>query len=223
MRSDLKPWRMICLVAATALVASAAAAGVALAARPEFSTTKVKLTGTSGTTKLVVEGGGVVITCQTSSSDGEVVTKTEVNGIKLTFKACGAGHPVKCAVHSPGETDEIVTNTLKGILGSVKASEAATEAGLLLEPSSGTLIAKLEGTCLVPTTTSLEGSVAGEVAPINRNQTTGKLVLAAVGGVQKIKTIVTTSTVKPRLEAFAEEAAEEMSESIAFGAPLEVT
>ncbi len=229
MRSDIKPLRLLGLSAVVVVVMSFVAAGTASASSPEFvnaakTGVKVSLTGTSGTSKLTTVGQEV--TCATSSSTGEVTTNSgNASNVHVTFSTCtGKKGATSCAAHSTGKTNEIVTNTLKGALGTVKTTEAASGQGLVLSPASGSSFVKIEGTCLSPTTTSVEGSVAGEVSPLNKQQTTGKLVLSAPSGVQAIKSITVAGTVqKPKLEAFTEEAAEESSDSIKFGEALTVT
>jgi hypothetical protein len=152
---------------------------------------------------------GEVITCPTSTSGGEITSEDNINGIVVKFTECKghkSGQKEECAVNStnrePG-SGEIVTNTLKGLLGLVaKPSESTSGVGLLLEPESSAVFVTIAGTAC-STEATVENNVAGEEATIN--QATLSLIIPFIGasGVQKIKSIVVLGkTVKTQLKAF---------------------
>ena len=136
-----------------------------------------------------------------------------------------------CTIKSVGAPHEglVETNTLNALLGSVKAAEASSGVGLLVEPTTGHVLTTLAESpaCETPET-AIEGSIAGEYSPVSKLQTTAKLVFSpttAKGNKPKIKEIVVLSgTVKPKLTAFgALEAAEENTEELVYAENVEVT
>jgi hypothetical protein len=169
---------------------------------------------------------GETITCTADASAGKINGPSTVGNLAVTFTGCiGKSGSSECAAKSPGAKEgTIVTNTLKGEFGEVKASEATTLTGLLLEPASGTEFVTIEGSCLV--TAAVSGSLAGEVSPVGVLSSTGKLVFSGSKGTQKIKEItVLTKVDKPALTAFGGlvSASEATSEALTFGEPLLIT
>jgi hypothetical protein len=186
---------LLAVLAMSAVVTSAASA-----AAPEFKpATKQAFTGTSGA--LTIQNAlGSTVTCSKQVSTGEITSATTVGGVVLTLTGCESPEQGGCKFNSEGAKNlgEIVTNALKGVLGTVKTSEAASGVGLLLEPASGSVWAKIEGTCITDWT--LKGNLAAEVTPIKTLSKTGKLVFAGKDGSQAIRDIVVNGkTEKPGL------------------------
>jgi len=170
---------------------------------------------------------GVTVTCQKDTDKGELWGKESVANVVVTFKECkGKKGTEECKVKSKGATgaEEVVTNTLKGELGEVAAAESATGVGLLLEGESPpvSVFVTLEGTCLPAGGSAVEGSVVGEVTPVNTLQLTDEVIFEVnAAKEQKIKTFERSLAehcgnapaarkcsadfaFKPKLEAFTE-------------------
>ena len=124
-----------------------------------------------------------------------------------------------------GKTGEIVTNPIKGLLGTVKTTEAASGVGLLFEPETGKRFVTFAGTtvpCTIPEATT-NGNVAGEVTPINKLQETIKIVLVGAGHVQNIREIIVLGKkVNPELEAFGSESSETATDLTTFSGKVEI-
>jgi|HubBroStandDraft_2_1064218.scaffolds.fasta_scaffold83013_3 hypothetical protein len=185
---------LVAVLAMSAVVTSAASA-----AAPEFKpATKQVFSGTSGA--LTIQNSATnEITCSKETSTGEITSATTVGGVVLTLTGCESPEQGGCKLTSEGAKNlgEIVTNALKGVLGTVKTSEAASGVGLLLEPASGSVWAKIEG-CITDWT--LEGNLAAEVTPIKTLSKTGKLVFVGKDGHEAIRGIVVGGkTEKPEL------------------------
>jgi hypothetical protein len=184
----------------------------------------ILMLGRSGTAKLVATG--TTITCAKSTAPrGETISDTTVGGMVITFTGCKANKGgEECTVKSTGAAaGSVITKTLKGELGTVKSAEAASEAGLLLSPETGSEITTLEkATCSAET--KVTGSVAAEVTPVNKELTSSKFVFVGTGKSEKIKTIAADngSVKKPLLEAFGGDAAEELSAEITWEEELEI-
>jgi hypothetical protein len=102
--------------------------------------------------------------------------------------------------------------------------KTGTGVGLLLLPVKGATFVELEeNTCTIATAVS--GNVAGELEPVGKSQTTGKLTLAVTGGKQAITDfdLSTGGLVKPKLNAFSTEATQSAAASITFSKATEVT
>jgi hypothetical protein len=82
------------------------------------------------------------VTCTTNTGVGEITSATSAGKIVFTYKGCTASDKgEECVVESPGAREgEIITKTLKGLLGEVALAEANSGVGLLLEPESGSTI-----------------------------------------------------------------------------------
>jgi hypothetical protein len=130
----------------------------------------------------------------------------------------------ECEAKSVGASkEEVVTLTLKGELGTVKTSEAASGVGFLLEPETGKRIVTIEKN-FCGSEELITGSVAGEVLPIGSKQLTSKLNFALTSAEQKIKVIAVLAGLKePLLVAGSEPAALETLEDLEFEEALEVT
>lgn len=222
----MKIARLVGLAFAAVLAVSAVVATAASAALPEFKpSTKQSFTTTSGTSTLA--GGGNEVVCTADSSTGEITGATSVGSVIVKFTGCkssGSGGS-GCAQKSVGAsgTEEIVTTTLNGLLGTVKSAEAASETGLYLAPASGKKFTTLAGTTCTPES-AVTGTIAGEVTPKKVSQTTGKLIFTASNKKEKIKAIgIPTGEVSPELVAFSETATESTSEEVKFTKAVEVT
>jgi hypothetical protein len=191
---------------------------------PVFLGPPVPLTATTGATTLLANGGTETVTCSSGTGSGEVAAAKEIGQLVLHFTGCTSSGATKsgCSVKSIGATAEglISTQTLRGLLGLVLPGSTV---GLLLLPSSGKKVTALAGNgCTVETTVT--GSVAGELSPVGRSQTTGKLVLSTTGGKQNITDIdIEGGLVKPELVAFATTASETASYAISYATAIEVT
>jgi hypothetical protein len=182
-------------------------------------------TATSGANELET-GSTQPIACQSDVATGEVTGEETVGSVMVTFSGCHSTEAGGCTVKGGGAgTGKILSNVLDGELGSVKRSEATSEVGLLLLPTTGTEFTKIEGTCLLSEKTPVDGTVAGEVTPINASSTEGKLIFAGSKGKQEIKAIsVLGTTLKPVLKALGLlESSEASVESLTFAEAIEVT
>ena len=188
---------------------------------------KGKFKSTSGAGVLTV--AGIKVKCKKDKDTGEITGTGTVGKVVVTFEECTSTKEAKeCKTNSPGaKAGEIVTKELKGELGTVAKAEAASEVGLLLEPASGTEFVTLEkNECIIET--KVTGKVAGEVTPVKKLQTTGKLEFKTVEGKgekQSIKKITTEAGKKeePSLKAFGLTATEETSDENTFEEAVEVT
>jgi hypothetical protein len=184
------------------LALSAPSSSAASAAPPEFLNAEgkavvkraFKATGQAGHLRTGVLGNETVITCSQNTASGEIESESSnkyVKTVVMVFTGCEAVTETgsKCKVKSKGASTEgkIETETLGGRVGPVARSEASSRVGEDLKPSKGTLFALLEGTCLPGASTSLEGSVIGEVRPVNEPAETSKLVFTESAGKQAIQ------------------------------------
>jgi hypothetical protein len=208
-------WMAGCKVAGTEFEKVAVPAG-----------SKIKFTDKEGVSHL--NGLGTVVTCQKDTSSGEITGPKTVANVTVTFQECkGKKGTEECPVN--GGT--ITTATLHGELGKVLKAEAASEVGEDLIPpveiKEGKEVklpfVKLEGACIP--TTSVEGSVIGEVKPINVMQTTGEVNFecSSVGSTkQKIQKF--EPGLKDTLSAFGNPACfESFPDAITFAEAIEVT
>jgi hypothetical protein len=212
----------VLLIAVFAL--SAVAASTAFAAEPEFkvlpSVKTFKTTSGAGTLKA---GSIATTTCAADSSGGEITGMTTVGKVKVTFTGCKiSGNSKVCTAKSVGAKEgEIVTNTLKGSLGT---TTTGTDVGLLLEPETTKKFVTLAATsCAIET--SVEGGIIGEISPVNISSKTGKLSYTTSGGAQGIKKIIVAGNeVETNLAAFGlVEVTEETSDLQEFGGLTEVS
>jgi hypothetical protein len=191
---------LLALVAVFAM--SAIAASAASAALPEFKPvpTKKKFTGSSGEFTLTTPSSGAEFACSKSTTTGEITGASTVGKVVVKFTGCkytSRGGGGWCPAQSTGaKAEEIVTEPLKGELGSVATTEAPSGAGLLLEPegASGYLLVMAEvgksQECEGTIETGMEGNIAGEIATVGKKQLTNKLVFThPVGGQAKLKKI----------------------------------
>jgi hypothetical protein len=174
----------------------------------------IKVLTTSGEGKLAT-ATGESITCTADSSGGEIVSEDTINNVVVRFTGCEGKNAKgeECEAKSEtGAAHEIVTKTLKALLGLVPKTQATSGVGLLFEPVSGPVFVVTQGSCLVEG--AAEGTVAGEVNPINK--ATLILNLSLVGGAAAGHNRITEisilgKTVKPSLKAFGLVAASEVT------------
>jgi hypothetical protein len=205
----MKRIRIVGLALVAMLALSAVAASAASAAAPEFSKTKVKFTTAGGESVL---GGGATITCKKVKGEGEITTTTTLSAT-ATFEECkGEVLGSKCA--------ETIKSELVGTLGTVAAAEATTEVGLLFKAKSGAFSEFKCGSLTI----KVEGSIAGEVTPVNKLSSKGDLVFALNGSSQKIKKItVGGKEEKPKLTAFGLSSTLKTTEENTFAEEIQVT
>jgi hypothetical protein len=187
---------------------------------------KLHFTGKEGVSHLYASG--FTITCKEDTSKGEITGAKTVAKIGVVFTECEAENTstkVKCKTHSPGKTETIETESLKGTLGTVAEAEAPnTEVGERLEPEGTKGFWTEEVECLTTKTFMLAGAVIGEVKPINVMQTTGELIYARATGEptkQKIQRFV--GGVKETLSWFGSSMSFESKDVITYEEPIEVT
>jgi hypothetical protein len=224
---------LLALIAVFAM--SAVAASAASAALPEFKPmpAKKKFTGTGGGLVWRFATAADDMTCSNSTATGEITGVSTIGKTVLKFTGCNfeQGEKGPCPIHSTNTTKagEIVTDALKGELGTVKTTEAPSGVGMLLKAESNhelLILAPLSSPCTMPEI-AFEGSIAGEVATIGKKQLTNELAFAPVSptGKQKISEItVKGGTVKPKLLTYgAAETSMEWSDATTFEEALEVT
>jgi hypothetical protein len=173
------------------LALSLATAGVAAAATtPEFKPVpaKKKFTGKGAGMKLV--SGDVELYCTSSAAKGEITSARTVGGIVLAYTGCEAsitGGESWCPIKSVGaKTDEIVTEALKGELGTAASKEAPSEVAISLKPENSHLRwAHIAGNCAV-VEGWMEGQVGAEIKLIGKKQTTNTLAIDTEGRLHKI-------------------------------------
>jgi hypothetical protein len=205
----MKLSRLVGLIFAAVLAMSLMAVSAASATPPEFLPgTLNPFTSESGTGALTTSSG-TKVSCLTDLDSGEVTGPKTVGNVVVIFHNCSSGTGAEgCSVKSEGGPNAslIITKTLDGELGSVKPAEAASGVGLLLLPTTGTVFVTLEGSCLPLSPSPVDGSVAGEVTPVNvASSKDGKIIFQGNGttGEQEIRSInVLGVTLSPRLKAF---------------------
>ena len=220
----MKLSRLAGLIFLVALAVNLVAVSGASASAPEFHPGTLSLfSGESGTGALQA-GSTAAVECKSDLVHGFITGPKTVGSVIVVFHGCTSKEKTGCQVKSenlPEPTEGgglIVTHLLKGELGSVKTTEAASGVGLLLEPETGTAFVTLEGTCLLITPAPVIGSVAGEATPINTTSKDGKLsFIGTGGGAQKIKAINVLGAAKtPKLEAFGLVEASETTTELAL-------
>ena len=230
---------LVCLVAVFAMSALEASAASAIA--PEFEKsggglpTLKGFKDTSGVQTLYAPG--VTIICKKSNSAGKITGLKTVGEVTVTFEECklwNTALTIECGVKSKsplGSLGTIITNKLKGELG---VTTIGTKVGEALAPESGATFVEIEAVapCSVFTgVTKVEGSVIGEVTPINTLQTTGKLIFRteATKTKQQIKkcsggtVIILCNGESDVLSSFGGTSALESEDTITFEEAIKVT
>ena len=205
----MKPSRLAGLTILAALAVTLAAAAGAQAAAPEFHPGTLTLFKGGSSTGKLISRSLPALECTSDSVHGFITGPKTIGSVIVTFHGCEFDEKGGCVIHSEGLPEQpeggglIVTHLLKGELGSAKTSEAASGVGLLLEPATGTEFVTLEGECLEISPSPINGSLVGEVTPVNSTSKDGKLIFIGAKGVQKIKAINVLGTGKlPNLELF---------------------
>jgi hypothetical protein len=218
------------LVALAVLAMSVLAVSAASAATlPEFKPvpTKKKFTSTSGTVSWTMGVGGTErITCSKSTATGEITGTRTVGKLVIKFSGCISASG--CTMNSAGgKGGEVVTNALKGELGTVKTTEEPSGVGLLIETEAAKpkTWATLAGNECFPES-KIAGNLAAGVAVTGKKQVTNTLVFNSVPrgeGIQSI-TLDSGTVVKPEL-VFAEwgNLTIASSDELKFEEALEVT
>jgi hypothetical protein len=227
----MKTTRLIGLLLVAILATGCIVASTASASLPEFSVlpTNKAVSGLSGLGLLITPP--TVRHCTADHFIGVFSSRHGFVYVWLFLNCTIIVGGKTCTIKSVGAPQEglVETNTLNGLLGLVKTTEASSGVGLLVQPTTGRVFTTLaeSAACETPET-AIEGSIAGEYSPVGKLQATAKLVFSpttAKGNKPKIKEIVVLSgTVKPKLTAFgALEAAEENIEELVYTGSVEVT
>jgi hypothetical protein len=195
--------RLVTLAAVTVLALSTALVSTA-SAFPEFSPST---SDAYRSPHSVWTDGSGTTTCTSNTGVGEITGATSVGKVVLTYKGCTVinNKSEKCTVKSPGAAEgEIITHTLKGLLGEVALAEANSGVGLLLESESGGTISVTEkNACFVES--SLGGSVIGELPSPHRSSKFSYIVFETSGSNQRITRLTLKSGSKAaELEDFGE-------------------
>jgi hypothetical protein len=149
---------------------------------------------------------------------GKVVV--EFTGCKSSGSG-GSGCTVKSLGSAPAGT--VDTNTLKGELGTVKTTEAASGVALELKGESSSTFTTLEKNSCTKES-AVTGAIAGEASPIGKSQTTGKLIFTVNSSKQAIKVVnLLSGEVEPELKAFTTTATEATSDAVTYTTAVEVT
>jgi hypothetical protein len=222
----MKIVRLVGLMLVATMALSLVVASAAFA-EPEFKPASGTFKGTSGAGTL--EAAKEKIKCTADTSTGVISSATLVGGVTVDFTGCKSinSKGEECTASSVGSSTAglLLTKTLHGVLGLILPKGTGSGVGLLLLPVENKKFVEVaENACSVATTVS--GNLVGEVTPVGKSQTTGKLIFkkGAVEG-ESVKSFdpSTGGTVTPKLEAFGKEAGEETEESITWSAAVEVS
>jgi hypothetical protein len=214
----------VAALAAMMLVAPLSAS----AGLPEFKPgTYLLFTLTSGEGRLEASTGEKV-TCLSDLGHGYITGPRTFLALVL-FHGCkgkNATTDEECAAKSPGQPEGLIHIHVVGELGTIKKADGIITGtiGAIIEPALGTNFVTIQGSCI--TEASVTGTAAGEVTPINKEVTVGKLIVGGEKGVSDILEIVVLhKVIKPELSAFAGlvTASEETAETLTFNGPIEVT
>jgi hypothetical protein len=178
--------------------------------------------GASGLT-----AGSNIVSCTLGSGTGELVGETNIGKVQVKLTGCksSANGVTYCTAKNLGglKAGEIITNTLKGLLGEVRASEAASGVGILIAPASGKRFVVIEGNSCTEEA-AVDGNVAAEVTPVGSLQSTEDFAFKLQSGKQAIQSITVKSVAqKPKLEAYGIAGAFEQTLELTFKEPVEVT
>jgi hypothetical protein len=223
----MKPITRVAALSLVTLSLAAITAASAAAAGPEFSVLpSVKSYEESvGIGQFVADEGVDIVTCGKGTATGQITGMRTVGKVVFKLKECKSSGEsgLNCPIKTPGAVEgEIVSNTLKGELGTVKSAEAATEVGVLARPESGKLWLELEGNACTPET-AVSGDIAGEVGPIGELTDKGFINFAVADGKQKIQKIaVLSGLLTAQLTAFSSNVTEEKYETLESKEPMEV-
>jgi hypothetical protein len=145
-----------------------------------------------------------IVKCSSGESKEEAEISSEATASKITLALTGCKArkgSEECEAKSPGaKANEIDINPLKGELGTVATTEAASGMGILLEPESGSEWAKIEKSSCIGETV-ISGSIAAEITPVGEPESDDDMQLKSVCSSEQVKTItVASGAVKPSLK-----------------------
>jgi hypothetical protein len=166
---------LLSVMAITAITAVASATASAL---PEFlpAGTLATFTSTSGPGTLE-SASGTQIVCSADTNSGSITGATTVK-LTIKFTGCKAFGFINCKTSGAGESEIVVNAT--GTLGYV--SKTGPKVGLALA------VTPFEFSCAGGLATGkVQGTLIGEVTPVNTKSLTGKLILTQSKGSQTIK------------------------------------
>jgi hypothetical protein len=214
---------VLALAAITAMTALAPT--TASASLPMFSHWPLPFTVASGPGTIETSTGEKIV-CNSDLGHGNI-TGLQTFLALIIYHGCeahssGGG---SCPAHSPGQPEGLIHIHAVGELGTIKAGNGAGNIGALIEPALGQPFVTIIGKCLTVEETAVEGTAAGEVTPVNSNQTTGKLIVFGSKGKSGITEIaVLHKIIKPKLTAFGliESSVAHTTENAADG-PVETT
>jgi len=214
---------VLALAAITAMTALAPM--TASASLPMFSHWPLPFTLTSGPGTLETSTGEKIV-CNSDLGHGNI-TGLQTFLALIIFHGC-EGHASgggTCPAHSPGQPAGLIHIHIVGELGTIKAGNGAGNIGAIIEPALGQPFVTIIGTCLAVEETAVEGTAAGEVTPVNSNQTTGKIIVFGSKGKSGITEIaVLHKIIKPKLAAFGlVESSEATTDENTFDGPIETT
>jgi hypothetical protein len=232
----MRQTRLVGIALVAMLALGAIMVGVAAAA-PEFlhegKEVKTGFTASGKTTIMRVElaEAQYKITCTSASASGKITSTTKVEAVTDKFKGCKAKLAEEervCEVKSispEGKKEEIISKELKGKLGAVATSEAASGVGLKLEPASGEVYVTITGSteCLPSESSEIHGNLIGEITPIKKQQTTSELIYKVKSEKEQLVKKFTGETATHELEAFGVKAPVEGKDTITFEQAVEVT
>lgn len=172
-------------------ISAGAASAAKFEAEPSFP---VKFSGKGGIGLLETKAGRSV-TCTETLATGSLVTGAEAEA-NVRFKGCFAEHlPLLTCTTTGSVSGEITTNKIKATPIDLNASH--TEAGLLMEPASGTVFAEFHCTLgPVNETLTVTGKVIGKVptAELNQFRPTLNLEFKGLKGAQEFTQVEGTGT-----------------------------
>ena len=171
------------------------------------------------------------IVCTAGSSTGRIKGRTEVDGVVAKFTGCRAKEATEsteCEVNSTsplGAKEEIITKTLKGRLGLALKAEAASERGLLLLPSIGSVYVIITGslTCLPAETSEVKGSLIGEMKPVKTAKAKGELVYKTKEQKSQLIKHFVGETATHELEIFGVKTPLEAVDTVEYEEAVEIT
>lgn len=178
---------------------------------------RLGFTFTSGISLWRIPDLGLRLSCEKDQGEGVFSGRTLLIA-RIELKECEEiGAKEECTLK------DFSTKLLNGLVGEVAEGEAKSKTGLLLEPATGKVIATVEETTCEPEA-NIEGSVAGEVESVNSLILKEPVDFTTKSSLQAIQLIVVEGkTIKPRLEAFAEPATLESTETDTIEEEIELT
>jgi hypothetical protein len=164
----------------TIIALSAIASTMANAAFPEFNPKAIKnlppFTSFSGKGTLQVEGGDTIV-CESDTNDG-VITGAKTVSLDIDFRTCTifgiAG------AHSLGDPEDTI---LVAATGELCYLNEAKEVGLIITPTGELHIEDPSAGALA----EIEGSVIGQITPVNTSSLRFELLLKQESGKQAFK------------------------------------